>query len=252
MYESDGRRRSPPRNAGLLDSVGDGAASGDPTYLDHLRTISPSWEDVPRSWHAAAMHVAPQVLERHARTLSAAKRTMPFVSVNPSPHYSRGLDVCGIARAVAGTTALLPSEQEIRHLVTGEADIGSWKALAMSLVGQGLPEAAIKLGSRGAVAANAGGVEHIPPAEAHPVDVTGAGDAFCGAYAACRILGHTRKKPRGKPVSRELARLSARVLVAYCAWGSCTARDGRAGVFLGDDERMFDNSDGRRQRSRNG
>ncbi|MGI9335464.1 MAG: carbohydrate kinase family protein [Gammaproteobacteria bacterium] len=191
VYEPDGRRRSLPRNSALLDSTGEGAGAANAAYLEHLSAISPSWEDVPRSWRAAAIHLAPQVYERHRRTLSGASGTASFVSIDPSPHYSRSLDLCGFARAVAGVTALLPSEQEIRHLVAGDPGIEHWKQLATRLLALGVPEMAIKLGARGAVAADARGVEYIPPARANAVDLTGAGDAFCGAYAACRILGHT-------------------------------------------------------------
>ena len=190
IYEPDGRRRSLPRNTELLASTGEGVGTGDNPYLERLASISPSWDDVPEAWRGGAFHLAPQVRERHGRTLSALQHTAQFVSIDPSPHYARGMDEIALARSAAGATALLPSEQEVQHLVAANAGIDAWKQLGSRLIAQGVAEVIIKLGARGAVAADANGVEHVPATPAHPVDLTGAGDAFCGAYAACRVQGH--------------------------------------------------------------
>jgi ribokinase len=88
-----------------------------------------------------------------------------------------------------GVTALLPREQEVRHLLDTQ---DAWE-VARSLVDAGFPEVVLKLGARGAVLAQRErpplALPAAPLAPVAPLDPTGAGDAFCGAYAASRLLG---------------------------------------------------------------
>jgi ribokinase len=49
----------------------------------------------------------------------------------------------------------------------------------------------VTMGSRGAVAVTATGNIHVPAFPVTPVDPTGAGDAFCGAFAAALSEGQT-------------------------------------------------------------
>ena len=187
LYEEDGSRRSLPRNRALRDAGGEGTNPGS-DYLAHLEAQSPSAGDVPAEWlPAGAVHLAPQVLARHEETLRAVAPDAGFVSVDPSPHYSAGRSAEGLARDLApAATALLPSEREVAHLV-GE---DGWTGLGRRLAAAGFPEVVIKRGAAGAILCERGGRPVEVPAR--PVEVrdpTGAGDAFCGAYAACRLEG---------------------------------------------------------------
>lgn len=60
-----------------------------------------------------------------------------------------------------------------------------------SLLGLGVPEVVVTLGSQGSLVLSRTGLEHVP-AQAVPgaVDPTGAGDAFIAAYLAARAQGH--------------------------------------------------------------
>ena len=184
LYEEDGSRRSLPRNRALRDTGGEGSGAG-PDYLAHLAAQSPSAADIPSEWlPAGAVHLAPQVLVRHEESLRALAPRAGLVSVDPSPHYSAGCSVAALARALAPATAFLPSEREVAHLVGDDG----WPGLAERLAAAGFPEVVIKRGAAGAILCERGSHPVEVPARRIEVrDPTGAGDAFCGAYAACRL-----------------------------------------------------------------
>lgn len=186
LYEEDGSRRSLPRNRALRDAGGEGTVAGS-EYLAHLEAQSPSASDIPAEWlPAGAVHLAPQVLVRHEETLRTLASRAGFVSVDPSPHYSVGRSVEALAHALAPATALLPSEQEVAHLV-GE---DGWEELAQSLAAAGFAEVVVKRGAAGAILCDRGRRPvHVPARPVEVRDPTGAGDAFCGAYAASRLDG---------------------------------------------------------------
>jgi len=186
IYEEDGSRRSLPRNQGLRDVGAEGSSSLQP-YLDLLLQISPSSEDVPADWlPAPAIHLCPQVGTRHPDSLAALSGRAGRITVDPSPHYSRRHDAAGLAALLAGATALLPSEQEIRPLI---AALGAPDAV-LALHAAGLAEIVLKRGADPILLATAGTLATIPVASVPVIDPTGAGDAFCGAYAACRLIGY--------------------------------------------------------------
>ena len=186
LYEEDGSRRSLPRNRALREAGGEGAgATAD--YLAHLAAQSPSAADIPSEWlPVGALHLAPQVLARHEENLRTLAPGIGFVSVDPSPHYSTGRSVEALARALAPATALLPSEREVAHLVREDG----WAELAGRLAAAGFPEVVIKRGVAGAILCERGSHPvQVPARRVEVRDPTGAGDAFCGAYAACRLEG---------------------------------------------------------------
>jgi sugar/nucleoside kinase (ribokinase family) len=67
---------------------------------------------------------------------------------------------------------------------------GDWPALAVRLHAAGFAEVVVKLGAAGCLVSGPGsGPTPIPAIPAAVADLTGAGDAFCGAYAAARASG---------------------------------------------------------------
>lgn len=186
IYEEDGSRRCLPRNAALRHIGSEGGTAGTETYLDHLLAISPSGDDIPEAWlPAPAVHLAPQARDRHPRSLARLRGRAGFISVDPSPFYSRSRDALSLAGLLQGATAFLPSELEIAHL----ADDGDWPGLSRRLCAAGFPEVIIKRGAESVIVATQKIVSEVPTRSVEVVDPTGAGDAFCGAYAACRLLG---------------------------------------------------------------
>ncbi|MER6133460.1 sugar kinase [Streptomyces sp. NPDC001815] len=116
---------------------------------------------------------------------SARARGVP-VSVDPA---SAGfLAVLGADRflsLVEGVDVLLPSRDEA-CLLTGLPDAGDAAAKLSRLI----PLVVVKQGDAGALVARSGAVRARVPAEpAAPVDTTGAGDAFTGAFLATLLGG---------------------------------------------------------------
>ncbi|MET9950873.1 PfkB family carbohydrate kinase [Streptomyces sp. NPDC006339] len=87
--------------------------------------------------------------------------------------------------AVDGAECLLPNADEAR-LLTGRAD----PAEAAAALSRRFPLVAVTLGAAGAVLATGGRVTaRVPAPPADPVDSTGAGDAFTGAFLASLLAG---------------------------------------------------------------
>jgi ribokinase len=211
LYEDDGSRRSLPRNAALRDAAADPATLRQ-RYLARLEALSPTPDDIPPAWlPARAIHLAPQVAGRHRTAVERLRGQAPFLSVDPSPHYARELDAPGLARMLAGACAFLPSQAEVEHL----APDGDWPALAARLRAAGFGEVALKLGGAGCLVSGPGDgrPSSIPAAPAAVADLTGAGDAFCGAYAAARAGGLD-------PVEAGRRAVVAAAMVIECAGAS--------------------------------
>ena len=185
IYEPDGSRRSVPRNRGLLDIGAEGAADTQP-YLHKLLEIAPTAVEIPPNWlPARALHLCPQVGRRHTDNLRWLRNHVAWISVDPSPHYSRDLPAAELARFVAGASALLPSTLELRSQLrelTAEA-------LVAQLHQAGIPEVILKRADQPIVLAYDASIQVVPVQSRVVIDPTGAGDSFCGAYAACRLLG---------------------------------------------------------------
>jgi hypothetical protein len=238
IYEADGSRRSLPRNpellnvgaegdVGLESDVGaEGDARADPDartdthpdagstpvplhpYRQKLLDIAPTAAEIPASWlPAPAIHLCPQVGDRHRDSLRFLRGAARWISVDPSPHYSRALDPAGLAKFLDGATAFLPSAQEIRELLRN----GAPEAVALALQQAGFAEVILKRGADPVVLASTGAAPQlVPVAPTQVVDPTGAGDSFCGAYAACRLLGHS-------PVEAARGAAATAALVVGCS-----------------------------------
>jgi hypothetical protein len=185
IYEEDGSRRSLCRNASARDVGAEGSATMQPFY-DVLLGISPTAADVPPAWlPAPAVHLCPQVGTRHCDSLASLAGKADWISVDPSPHYSRKLDEAGLAAFLSGATAFLPSLQEIRPIL----ETMSPSEAVQSLHEAGFAETVLKRGAEPTVVAHGGKCCELPVTPVAVVDPTGAGDSFCGAYAANRLLG---------------------------------------------------------------
>lgn len=186
IYEPDGSRRSMPRNQTLLEVGAEGAANTQP-YLQKLLEIAPTADAIPPNWlPARALHLCPQVGSRHRDTLRALRNRIDWISVDPSPHYSRDQPAAQLAKFVEGASALLPSTLELSSQLR---DLSA-EALVAQLHRAGIPEVILKRADKSMVLAHDNGIEVLPVTARPVMDPTGAGDSFCGAYAACRLLGH--------------------------------------------------------------
>lgn len=213
IYEADGSRRSLPRNAELLDvgAEGDvgarGPAASPHLYRQKLLDIAPTAEEIPTSWlPAQSVHLCPQVGTRHRDSLRLLQKSTHWISIDPSPHYSRGRDPTALAQFLEGATAFLPSAQEVHSLLRNDTP----EAVALELHRAGFPEVVLKRGAEPVILATTGTVHSLPLVTAPVVDPTGAGDSFCGAYAACRLLGH-------QPIEAARRAAASAALVVSCS-----------------------------------
>jgi hypothetical protein len=183
LYEPDGSRQAVERPP--LGSVPPSA----PGYLARKAAASAAAEDVPADWlRARAVHLAPQVLERHAISIPRLARAADIVSVDPSPTYTAMRSAAEISSALQGAAIVLPSRAEIEHLAPDH----DFNRVGRAMVEAGIPEVVIKLGADGVLLCDATGMTAaVPAAPSKAVDFTGAGDAFCGGYLASRMVGMT-------------------------------------------------------------
>lgn len=79
---------------------------------------------------------------------------------------------------VANSDIVIPNQHELA--LVGGVD---------ALLAGGVSTILVTLGADGVDIVSADGTRHIDPFTVSPVDTTGAGDAFCGAFAACLASG---------------------------------------------------------------
>jgi len=178
LYEWDGRRRFIFRSP-----------------VERLDALSPEPEDLPLEYlpNLQAFHVAAipfdkaERLIRHAATLPRR----PAISLDTHEDYVDGYQD-RFAALLPLLTAFLPSREEVA-LWFGDDDperrIGDLLALGPRIV-------AIKMGADGALVQARGDPvpQHIPAFASDVVDVTGAGDAFCGGFVARMLMGDSPRQ----------------------------------------------------------
>jgi ribokinase len=190
----------------LLDVGAEGSSSLQP-YVERLLDIAPTADQIPATWlPAAALHLCPQAGTRHRDSLSALRNSVRWISVDPSPHYSRSLDPVNLTQFLKGASAFLPSAQELRPLLHRYEPA----ALALELHRLGIAEVVLKRGADPIMLAHDDAVQSVPVASIPILDPTGAGDSFCGAYAACRSLGH-------EPLEAVRRAAASAALIASCS-----------------------------------
>ncbi|MFE5730984.1 carbohydrate kinase family protein [Streptomyces sp. NPDC056528] len=124
--------------------------------------------------------------EAARRALRDAGRAGVPVSVDPaSAGFLRTLGTDRFLTAVAGAEVLLPNADEARAL-TGHAEPDR----AAAELSRRFPLVVVTLGAAGALVAEDGAVTaRVAAPPVRPVDSTGAGDAFTGAFLAARLAG---------------------------------------------------------------
>jgi sugar/nucleoside kinase (ribokinase family)/fructoselysine-6-P-deglycase FrlB-like protein len=177
IYEGDGRRhwlyRTPP---------------------ERRFEVAPTPEDLPAEWaagaddvvvHVAAMPLAAAAaLVTHLRRLTSAASGRLRITLDTHEAWEAGsADVLAVARQV---DVLLPSREELA-VIMGYDDP---ERAAAELVAEGVPAVVAKCGADGVlITTGSAALTAVPAAEVEVVDETGAGDAFCGGFAAGLALG---------------------------------------------------------------
>lgn len=133
-------------------------------------------------WPGRAFHCSPIEWGTTLSCLAAARAAgVPQITLDPGLWIGRHT-LAEIAEVLALCDAFLPSEAEARLLFGPEM---SRREMARRLAAAGPPVVALKLGAEGSLVyqRESDSFTAIPAAPAAVVDVTGAGDAYCGAFA---------------------------------------------------------------------
>lgn len=173
IYEWDGRRHFIERNA-----------------QGRLEDLSPEPEDLPVRYATAlqSYHVAALPFSKADRLIRAARclPTAPCITLDTHEDFIAGYQE-RIARLLPSVGAFLPSREEVA-LWFGDDDpqrhSGDLLALGPRMV-------VIKMGAAGALVQERGdsAPQHVPAVPVDALDTTGAGDAFCGGFAAQLAAG---------------------------------------------------------------
>ncbi len=99
-----------------------------------------------------------------------------------------------IREILGAVDVLICNEGEASAIVGYPVSDDRIDAAAAEILELGTKAVVLTLGPAGAVAANETGVWHTPAPSVQPVDTTGAGDAFCGAFCAWLSAGESLAK----------------------------------------------------------
>ena len=174
LYEADGRRTFVQR-------------SPESAFID----TTPRSDDLPeRFWAARAFHLAAMPFSAAETLIRAIRARSPEAIVTLDTHED---EVAGFQDRIAAilplVTAFLPSREEVASWFGW--DDPERAILELGGLGQGLT--IVKLGADGSLVHDSRTAElaRVGLAPGPVVDVTGAGDAFCGSVAAGLALGDT-------------------------------------------------------------
>jgi len=151
--------------------------------------VAPQPGDIPAAWldrePAPVVHVAAMPLAAAAAIVRSVRGRAGGAAITLDTHegWRRGADVLDTARLV---DVFLPSREELAELV-GYDDP---PRAAGELTAAGVACVVVKMGGDGALVARPGmPLAHAPASKVAVADPTGAGDSFCGAFAAGLALG---------------------------------------------------------------
>ena len=147
-------------------------------------TVRP--EAMPADYlEAHGVHLAPYDFALHRKLPPLLREHgVRYVTCDPSVRYMQPRFEAEVRAIVGGLDAFLPSEMETRGFFETPLD-DLWQAVeAFGEMGAGC--VVVKLGARGQFVYDTAGRRkwHVPASPAQVVDVTGAGDAFCGGFLA--------------------------------------------------------------------
>jgi sugar/nucleoside kinase (ribokinase family) len=165
LYEPDGRRQ----------------------FVNHLSSGSNddisirATEISPEHRSAAAYHLAPMPSLRQEELVRALKRDNNFISLDPHELWIVGYEEL-LLNLLSLVDFFLPSREEAQRLYGSDAPARAVREFAR----HGSRVTVVKLGADGSLVydALAKRLTHVPVWPAQVVDVTGAGDAYCGGFLA--------------------------------------------------------------------
>jgi ribokinase len=179
-------RSGHPLPGELEDYVHSTPQQDDPAFFEPL---APRPEDWPQAYsQVTAVHLAPLPLATHLHVPARLREAgVQLISVDPGERYMIPERIPHLQQLLPQIDAFLPSDQEVRSLFGDDIDL--WQA-GERLISWGAPLVAIKVGPQGVLLLDGSNEtrQHLPaylePGSPLIVDVTGAGDSFCGGFLA--------------------------------------------------------------------
>jgi ribokinase len=174
-------RAGHPLPVALLDYATSTAGQGQRTGFSPL-AVRPE-EVAPAYWQALGVHLAPYDLLVHQRLPAHLRaRGVRCLTCDPSERYMLPAFAAELAELLPQLDAFLPSLMETEAYL-GRRLADPWEALE-TFAAMGARTVVLKLGARGQLVFDAAGRRrwHVPPYPTQVVDVTGAGDAYCGGF----------------------------------------------------------------------
>ena len=136
----------------------------------------------------AALHIAPSsILTQQNLPAAARARGAVLVSVDPSERLVKPAMQPLLEAVLSCIDVFLPSDMEVRSFFADRPQMAEDPAAAARWFAERGPGVVvIKRGSRGAYVYQRDGdrARHVPALRVRVVDVTGAGDTFCGGFMA--------------------------------------------------------------------
>lgn len=134
----------------------------------------------------SALHMGPSSIRTQRYLPEAARRHgVGIISADPGERAMQPALVPYIEEVLALLDIFMPSDQEVMSLFSEEDAPMDVQQCALWFADRGPRIVVQKLGSDGAlVHEKGGGFWHVPALPVQVVDVTGAGDAFCGGFMA--------------------------------------------------------------------
>jgi hypothetical protein len=147
---------------------------------------SPRPDDIPSDYlNAHIAHLCPLDYMTTSRLLSTFRQAnVTFLTLDPYAAFMTGTAFDDVRSLLQGLTAFLPSEEELRALFWGRTN-DLWE-MAEALGNYGCELIVVKRGAHGQMLYDTASKNRweIPAYPAHPEDLTGAGDSFCGGFSA--------------------------------------------------------------------
>jgi sugar/nucleoside kinase (ribokinase family)/fructoselysine-6-P-deglycase FrlB-like protein len=157
------------------------------TPADRYREVAIRASDLPAEWsESRVVHVASMSIEAAEAVVGELRRRGSPAKVILDTHE----DYTGSVRdrllaLAAAVDVFAPSRDELADLLGYDDPERALRELRMTIRGA----IVVKLGADGCLIADGQLTEHVPAVNASVVDVTGAGDAFCGGLAAGLAAG---------------------------------------------------------------
>lgn len=149
---------------------------------DEYEPLAVRPDDWPQAFNGArGLHSSPISIRTHANLPARARQSgVACITIDPGERYMLPHLRPHIEALLENVDVFMPSEMEVRSLLSG---VNLWDA-ALEFARHGPHIVVVKVGDQGALVyeRDYGRRTHVPPYPAFVVDVTGAGDSFCGGF----------------------------------------------------------------------